>query len=80
MNVKHELTIYGKCPVDESMDRYEITIETNRIVMVEDILNAAQDLPSPVFQEIATMFLAQRLGCRVTTVGYHSGVKTTCSA
>jgi len=78
MNVRHELTIGGLCPVDGSADTYAITVEANRVVRVEDILRTAEELPRPLYQEEVTQSLASRLRCRVTSVGTHSGVVTTC--
>jgi len=78
MRVTHELTFNRQCPVDDAQDRYELCVETTRTVKVEDILAAIEALPEKAFQEEITAALAAKLGCRVTTVGYHSGVKTTC--
>jgi hypothetical protein len=78
MRVTHELTFHRQCPVDDALDLYEARIETDRTVTVEDILAAIKALPKKAFQEEITAALAGKLGCRVTTVGHHSGVKTTC--
>lgn len=80
MRVIHETTFARRCPVDDAQDLYELRVETNRVVKVEDILAAVEALPEKAFQEDITKALAAKLGCTVTTVGYHSGVKTTCSA
>lgn len=81
MMVTHETTIQAKCPVDEGEDHYVVMFETQRIIKVEDISAAIEALTkSPVFQEQLTIDLARRLGARVTTVGYHSGFKTTVVA
>jgi hypothetical protein len=40
MKVIHELTIHGRCPVDDAIDTYEVTVEAARTVKVEDILGA----------------------------------------
>ena len=80
MIVRHELTIHCRCPVNGARDTYQVAVETNRIVKVEDILAAVAALPDPQFQEEITQALAATLSCSVTTIGYHSGVKTTCSA
>lgn len=79
MNVTHELTFARRCPVNDALDRYELRVETTRLVKVEDILAAVDALPEKAFQEDITTTLAAKLGCQVTTIGYHSGVKTTCS-
>lgn len=79
MRVTHELTIRARCPVDDTHDLYDVTIETSRLITVEDILAAVEGVTKDVaFQEEITRKLAVVLYCTVTTVGYHSGVKTTC--
>jgi hypothetical protein len=77
MKVTHEMTFARRCPVDDALDQYELRVETTRTVKVEDILAAIEALPEKAFQEDITTTLAAKLGCSVTTVGYHSGVKTT---
>lgn len=79
MLVKHHLTITASCPIDQKPDHYEAVIECVRVVKVEDILEAVTALKNrPVFQEELTQELARALGAKVTTTGYHSGVKTVC--
>lgn len=69
------------CPVDGSADRYDLVVETERVVPVEHIFEAIDTATrEPIFQEDLTRALADLLGCRVVTVGTHSGVKTTCEA
>jgi hypothetical protein len=80
MIVTHELNFGCRCPVNEGVDIYKVTIETNRVVMVEDILAAVAELPEKAFQEDITIQLAATLRCHVTTIGIHSGVKTTCKS
>ena len=81
MNARHEFTAWGQCPKDDAPDRYEITVRSSQLVMVEDILAATKDLLSaPIFQEAFTDQLASKLGANVTTVCTHSGVKTTCDS
>jgi hypothetical protein len=80
MQVIHQFTFRGRCPVDDAIDSYDVLITTNRLIKVEDIIKAASDLLQPLFQEDITQQLAVRLNCCVRTVGYHSGVKTTCTA
>jgi ribonuclease I len=80
MHVTYDLSIHAQCPVDDAQDHYAVTVEAHRAVRVETILAVVADLPPRLFQEDITQWLAAALGCRVTTVGYHSGVKTTCTA
>ena len=80
MIVRHELTMHCTCPVNGARDSYQVIVETNRAVNVEDILVAVRTMPDRMLQEDITQALAAALGCGVTTIGYHSGVKTTCQA
>lgn len=79
MLVRHEMKFARRCPVNDLRDVYHLTVETNGILKVEDILEAVAALPEVAFQEALTLALAAVLRCAVTTVGYHSGVKTTCA-
>jgi hypothetical protein len=77
--VRHTLTITAACPVDQKPDHYEAVVESSRIVKVEDILAAvARFTQTPMFQEELTQELARVLAAKVTTTGYHSGVRTVC--
>lgn len=79
MLVKHHLTVTATCPVDLKPDHYEVVVECSCVVKVEDILAAAERLKGRrIFQEALTQELARLLGAKVTTTGYHSGVKTIC--
>ena len=78
MLVTHEIQVYGRCPVDGQSDTYDVTVTTRKIIKVEDIIEAINSIQWPVFQEEMTQQLADRLGCRVRSVGYHSGIKTMC--
>lgn len=81
MLCRYEVTIRAACPVDEAGDVYDCVIESPAIVKVEDILDAvAAYQKRPAFQEDITSDLARTLRCKVTTVGFHSGVKTTVVA
>lgn len=80
MRVIHEATFVRRCPVDDAQDRYELRVETTHLVKIEDILAAIEALPEQAFQEEITQNLAAKLGCRVTTIGIHSGIRTTCIA
>lgn len=80
MRVEHQFRVHGRCPVDNTMDVYDVTITARTLVKVEDILAAVGALKWPLYQEQMTTQLAGVLGCHVRSVGYHSGVKTTCEA
>ncbi len=58
-------------------DQYEVFVETDRVIMVEDILTAiAEFSKKPILQEQFTVSLSERLGTNVRTIGWHSGVRT----
>jgi hypothetical protein len=80
MKTIHELKIQGRCPINDGLDVYDLIVETTVIIKVEDILSAVTELPQPIFQEDITQRLAHKLRASITTIGFHSGVKTTCSA
>lgn len=81
MRCTYETRIVAACPVDDMPDVYEATFESDNTIRCEDILAAVEKYATEkAFQEVITADLARQLRCRVTTVGYHSGVKTTVIA
>lgn len=78
----HEFTAMARCPVNGSLDCYQVTVATIFDIQVEKILAvAAKFREERIYQEDFTrqLFVAlANAGVVVTTVGYHSGVKTTC--
>lgn len=78
MIITYETVVVAQCPVDETVDMYDLTITmTDKMVQVEDILAAiSQWTTEPVFQEDLTTALQATLGGTVQTTGVHSGVKT----
>ncbi len=78
MKTIYETQIATICPSDKENDFYLVTVESRRTVMVEDILAAIKEWENKkAYQEDITAALSRSLGCIVTTVGWHSGVKTT---
>jgi len=81
MLTTHEFVATCTCPVDSGPDTYEVMVETQIDIPVESILAATAALKDEkLYQEEFTRHLARQLGARVTTVGWHSGVRTTCRA
>lgn len=81
MRCRYETQIVAACPVDDRPDVYEAVFESEGCIKVEDILAAiAPWRERKAFQETITEDLARTLKCRVTTVGFHSGIKTTVEA
>jgi len=83
MRNKYEIEVRAQCPVNPSdVDLYAFTIESDSLIEVEKIIafvkaNAGQQ---NVFQEDLTQKCAVTLGAKVTSIGWHSGVKVTCEA
>jgi uncharacterized membrane protein YkvA (DUF1232 family) len=77
----YQTKIVAACPVDQKPDVYEATFISDDTIRCEDILAAIGKYASEkAYQEAITAALARDLRCRVITVGYHSGVKTTVEA
>ncbi len=77
MICRYYLTIHCVCPVDESADVYDAVFESDDLIKVESIIDAVRAYDTQAaFQEDITRSLARILGCRVSTIGYHSGVRT----
>lgn len=74
----HRFRTTAVCPVDQSTDIYDVTVEVSGLLPVEDIHAALRSVEQPIYQEDLTNLLATELNARVTTVGMHSGIETTC--
>jgi hypothetical protein len=80
---RYEVEVRAQCPVNPGdTDLYAFTIETKSTLEVERIAAffATNAQSKNVFQEDLTQKCAVALGARVTSVGWHSGVKVTCVA
>ncbi len=81
MKTTHHLTVSCICPVDKLPDTYEVTIETPTTIMVESIIEVAKSFSdTAMYQEQVTGEMARRLCAKVTSIGYHSGIKTVVEA
>lgn len=81
MICRYETRLVAACPVDDKPDVYDVTFESADTIPVERILEAMQPYAErKAYQEDITAELARELKCHVTSVGYHSGVKTTVQA
>lgn len=77
MHVTHTLEITAICPVDDKADVYECIVIARRVIAIEDILKAVEDVKTmKAYQETICQELHRRLACEVRLVGYHSGVLT----
>lgn len=83
MRNRYDYEVRAQCPVNPTdTDVYAFTIESEGIIEVEKIVDFFKNNAgkSEVFQEILTNQCAVTLGARVTSVGWHSGVKVTSVA
>jgi hypothetical protein len=81
VNCVYEFKTKATCPVDGEVIEFDVTIYSEDMIEVEDILDHVRDMTaSHIMQEPFTQRLADRLNVSVTTIGTHSGVKITCSA
>lgn len=72
MKVCHRIKIKSICPVNGDADHYTAYCYTSGLLYCEKIVAARDDLTTkPVTQEVLTQALADRLGCKVRTVGTH---------
>lgn len=79
MKIQHWLTVTSKCPVQDRLNSYRLKVTTDRLVMIEDILKACEELTKEAMcQETLTQSLCDRIACAVTSYGWHSGVHTVC--
>lgn len=84
MKITYQTTFVGQCPVDDSIDVYALTVESDQFIPVEDILGAIKTSTQPgaVYQEDIHESLSARLtqATSITIVGTHSGVLTTVTS
>lgn len=78
LTCNYEFQAVAICPVDGSHDVYTVTVRTSATRMVEDLLAAVRRCNTePITQEDFTEKLHRELKEEVSTVGMHSGVRTT---
>lgn len=78
MQNRYEIEVRAQCPVNPSdTDLYAFTVESSSIIEVEKIIEffAKNAREKEIFQEELTRRASVALGAKVTSVGWHSGVK-----
>jgi len=81
IDVEYRLQIVAQCPVDSSHDVYDVLVQAERTIPVEQIIHAVNAIAqTPQMQEELTDALSEALDATVTTTGTHSGVATRCVA
>lgn len=77
MKVTHTFEFSAKCPVNDGQDIYQCSVQTDRLIPVEDILEVTDSYAEKrMYHEHICQELANKLGCVVTIRGKHSGVQT----
>lgn len=78
MKVTHRLQVACTCPSDELGDVYDVVVEADRLILVEEILKLAEEAEhKKVYQEDLCVEWARKLRARVTMTGSHFGLVTT---
>jgi len=83
MKNRYEIEVRAQCPVNPSdTDLYQFVILSSAIIEVEKItvFFAEHAGKKETFQEVLTQHCAVTLGAKVTSVGWHGGVKVICEA
>lgn len=81
MICRYELKLTAICPIHKVQDHYDLIVESPHQIYVEELMEFAKACEAKEeTQEQITATFARKFGCQVTTVGYHSGVKTTVVA
>lgn len=83
MKCIYEIEVRAQCPVNpKDTDLYKFTIHSESIIKVERIVEFIKTHVDKknIFQEDLTQQCAVSLGARVSSVGWHSGIKVTCDA
>jgi hypothetical protein len=77
------LQVRAQCPVNPSdTDLYEFEIRSENMILVESIIEffKANATKQNVYQEELTRQCAVTLGAKVTSTGWHSGIRVICES
>lgn len=78
MSNTYQLEITCKCPVDDMPDVYQLTVTSQRVIPVEDILAAVKKLSEQkLYQEDLCQALHRKINACCVLIGFHSGVRVT---
>lgn len=82
MICKYEFKLRAICPVHLVNDEYDCVVESAECILVERLLEFAAECEGKkeTQEQLTATFAAKFANCKVTTVGYHSNVKTTVVA
>lgn len=80
MKCRYETRMRALCPITNGFDFYDVIVESDELIVIEKLQPTIDEHARKAFQEEITVQLAKALNATVTTIGYHSGIKTTCTA
>lgn len=73
---QYEMEITCLCPVDDLPDVYHLTVTARRVILVEDIIEAAKTFSGKkMYQEDLCHAIHRKVNAHCVLVGHHSGVK-----
>lgn len=81
MKTVHRTSIASRCPHGGG-DAYQAEFHVEGRLLAVEIIQAAieEATREPVYQEVLTQMLANRLHCIVVTLGVHGRFQTECTA
>ena len=82
MICEYEYDMQARCPADErTVDYYTVRVVSSTMIECGELRKILGELHGvTMWQEDITKLLATRLRCKVMTLGYHHGIKTTITA
>jgi hypothetical protein len=82
MLCRYEVTVRAICPIHKVADTYDVTVESPHEIIVENILEfvAALATTEETQEKLTDTIAAKFPGTQITSIGHHSGVKTTVVA
>lgn len=73
---RYDHQFFAICPTDNASIEYSLTIKTDRVIMVEDIMAACQARPTIYHEDLADTLFA-KLGGRQKLRAMHQGIHIT---
>ena len=75
----YETTHRATCPNGKLIDTYEIKITSHNTLIVEDLMEILANSPKEIYQEDLADHLRAKIGAKVEVIGWHYGIKITCT-
>lgn len=72
---RYKTKFFCKCPINGVRVKYTLTIESNEIIQVEDLLGYVEKFYADGFHELIADDLHSKFGGKQTLCAYHHGVE-----